>query len=121
MLDGASYERDPWEDFQAINRELGEYDERLATRPQIIAFNKMDLPEAQDRWPKLKAQAEAAGYPAFAISAAAHQGTEELMRYTSLRLHEIWQEEAEQAGSLADRRYVCNGRPGAASATAGYL
>jgi GTP-binding protein len=100
VLDGASYDRDPWEDFQAINRELGEYDERLATRPQIIAFNKMDLPETQARWPELKAQAEAAGYPAFAISAAAHQGTDELMRYASQRLHEIWREEAEQAAAL---------------------
>jgi GTP-binding protein len=99
VLDGASYDRDPWEDFQAINRELREYDERLAARPQVIAFNKMDLPEAQERWPELKAQAEAAGYPAFAISAAAHQGTDELMRFTALRLNEIWQEEAEQAAA----------------------
>jgi GTP-binding protein len=99
VLDGASYDRDPWEDFQAINRELREYDERLATRPQIIAFNKMDLPEAQERWLELKAQAETAGYPALAISAAAHQGTEELMRFTALRLKEIWQEEAEQAAA----------------------
>jgi GTP-binding protein len=99
VLDGASYDRDPWEDFLAINRELREYDERLATRPQIIAFNKMDLPEAQERWPELKARAETAGYPALAISAAAHQGTEELMRYTAQRLNEIWQEEAEQTAA----------------------
>ncbi len=98
ILDGASVEgRDPWEDFQAINRELREYDERLSTRPQIVVFNKMDLPEAQEHWPDLKAKAEAAGYPVFAISAAAHQDTEELMQYTSKRLAEIQQEEAERA------------------------
>ena len=99
MLDGASLERDPWQDFQTINQELREYDERLATRPQIVVLNKMDLPEAQERWPALKAKAEAAGYPVFAISAAAHQGTEELMQYTVRRLHEIRQEEAERAAS----------------------
>jgi len=99
MLDGASLERDPWQDFQTINQELREYDERLATRPQIVVLNKMDLPEAQERWPALKAKAEAAGYPVFAISAAAHQGTDELMQYTVRRLHEIRQEEAERAAS----------------------
>ena len=99
MLDGASLERDPWQDFQTINQELREYDERLATRPQIVVLNKMDLPEAQERWPALKAKAEAAGYSVFAISAAAHQGTDELMQYTVRRLHEIRQEEAERAAS----------------------
>jgi GTP-binding protein len=96
MLDGASYERDPWQDFQTINQELREYDERLAQRPQIVVLNKMDLPEAQELWPELKAQAEKAGYPVFAISAASHQGTDELMQYAAHRLHELRQEEAER-------------------------
>jgi GTP-binding protein len=104
MLDGASFERDPWQDFEAINRELREYDERLGARPQIIALNKIDLPEAQERWPALKAKAEAAGYPAFAISAVTHQGVDELMQYTVRRLQEVQQEEAERAAaqSIAD-------------------
>src|SRR5690348_16149441 len=101
MLDGASFERDPWQDFQAINQELREYDEHLATRPQIVVLNKMDLPEAQERWPAIKAKAEAAGYPAFAISAVAHQGTDELMQYTAKRLQEIQQEEAERLAAQA--------------------
>lgn len=96
MLDGASYERDPWQDFQTINHELHEYDEQLAQRPQIVVLNKMDLPEAQQLWPALKAQAEKAGYPVFAISAASHQGTEELMQFAAHRLHELRQEEAER-------------------------
>jgi GTP-binding protein len=99
MLDGASLERDPWQDFQNINQELREYDERLASRPQIVVLNKMDLPEAQERWPALKAKAEAAGYPVFAISAATHQGTNELMQFSARRLHEIRQEEAERAAN----------------------
>ncbi len=99
MLDGAAPERDPWQDFQAINNELLQYDEQLASRPQIVVLNKMDLPDAQERWPELKAQAEAAGYPVFAISAAAQQGTRELMQYASKRLLEIQQEEAERAAA----------------------
>ena len=102
ILDGASLERDPWQDFLAINKELHEYDERLATRPQIIVFNKMDLSEAQERWPALKAKAEKQGYSAFAISAAAHQGTDELMAFAAKRLLEIQRDEA-GARRRADR------------------
>src|SRR5712691_9799748 len=102
MLDGTSFERDPWKDFQAINQELREYDEHLATRPQIVVLNKMDLAEAQERWPALKAQAEKAGYPVFAISAASHQGTDELMQYTARRLHELRREELERAAAQAN-------------------
>jgi GTPase len=101
ILDGASLERDPWQDFLAINKELHEYDEHLATRPQIIVFNKMDLSEAQERWPALKAKAEAGGYPAFAISAVAHQGTDELMAFTAKRLLEIQRDEEERAAAQA--------------------
>src|SRR5947199_4155820 len=102
ILDGASIDRDPWQDFITINQELREYDEHLAARPQIIVMNKMDLPGAQERWPALKAKAEAAGYPVFAISAAAHQGTDELMQYAARRLQELRQEEAERTSSEID-------------------
>ncbi len=101
ILDGATIERDPWQDFQAINQELREYDEQLAMRPQIVVLNKMDLPEAQERWPALKAKAIAAGYPVFAISAVTHQGTGELIQYTARRLQEIQQEEAERLAAQA--------------------
>ncbi len=108
MLDGAALDRDPWQDFLTINRELGAYDERLASRPQIVVFNKMDLPDAQEQWPTFKALIEAAGYPVFAISAAAHQGTAELMQFAAQRLSELRQEEAERsalpaiAGEMGD-------------------
>ncbi|HLI70664.1 MAG TPA: GTPase ObgE [Ktedonobacteraceae bacterium] len=101
VIDGASYEHDPWPGFLAINQELREYDEQLATRPQIIAFNKIDLPAAQERWEGFKAQAESAGYSVFAISAAAHQGTRELMQAVSTRLQELQREEAEREAERA--------------------
>lgn len=101
MLDGAAFDRDPWQDFLAINRELEAYDERLASRPQIVAFNKTDLLEAQEQWPAFKERVEAAGYPVFSISAAAHQGTKELMQFAAQRLSEIRQEEAERSTAVA--------------------
>ncbi|MBV9690096.1 MAG: GTPase ObgE [Ktedonobacteraceae bacterium] len=99
VVDGASTDRDPWQDFLAINHELHEYDERLAAKPQIVVLNKIDLAEAQERWPTFKVQIETAGYAVFAISAAAHQGTNELMRYTARRLQEMQREEAERAAA----------------------
>ncbi len=102
MLDGASFERDPWQDFQTINQELREYDEQLASRPQIVVLNKIDLPEAQERWPALLAQAEKAGYPVFAISAASHQGTDELMQFTAKRLQELRQEDLESSSAAVN-------------------
>jgi GTP-binding protein len=101
IIDGASYEHEPWESLQAINRELREYDEQLAARPQILAFNKLDLPEARERWEAFKARAEAAGYSVFAISAAARQGTRELLLFVSARLQELRRVEAELAAEQA--------------------
>ncbi|WP_126579748.1 GTPase ObgE [Tengunoibacter tsumagoiensis] len=99
MVDGAVQERDPWEDFLTINRELREYDEKLGQRPQIVVLNKMDTAEAQALWPDFKQKVEAAGYPAFAISAVIHQDVDELMAETSRRLQEIQREEAERAAA----------------------
>ena len=97
LLDGASFERDPWESFQAINRELADYSESLAKRPQIVVFNKIDVPEAQERWAAVKQHAEEAGLPAFAISAATRQGVDELLYFTANRLRELQAEARAEA------------------------
>jgi GTP-binding protein len=97
LLDGASLERDPWEGFQAITRELAEYSAELAARPQIVVFNKMDLPEAQERWPMVKRRAEQAGLPVFAISASTRQGIDGLLYFTANRLRELQAEAREAA------------------------
>ncbi|GCF07674.1 GTPase ObgE [Dictyobacter arantiisoli] len=107
MVDGSAVERDPWQDFETINHELHEYDAQLGARPQLVVLNKMDVPEAQERWPEFKAKVEAAGYAVYAISAAAHQGTNELMAEVSRRLLEMQRDEAERvaaAGMVTDLR-----------------
>lgn len=78
LLDGAS--TDPVADYNQINVELSLYDEHLLEKPQIVAFNKIDLPEAQARWPEVKAALKARGVEAVAISAAAQQGVRELVQ-----------------------------------------
>ncbi|MGX0035547.1 GTPase [Staphylococcus auricularis] len=49
MIDMSGSEgRDPFEDYQIINKELRAYEERLEERPQIVVANKMDMPDAED-------------------------------------------------------------------------
>ncbi|MBR0282605.1 MAG: Obg family GTPase CgtA, partial [Oscillibacter sp.] len=71
--------RDPSEDFDAINAELSRYSPALATRPQIIAANKADILQDASMLERLRAKADAAGYPLYLISAATHQGVKELL------------------------------------------
>ena len=52
LLDGMA--DDPILDFAQINTELSLFDPQLARKPQIVAFNKMDLPEVQARWLEIK-------------------------------------------------------------------
>ena len=71
---------DPLADFATINAELDLFDERLARKPQLVALNKMDVPDAQARWPEVQAAMTAQGLPCFAISAATGQGVRDLLR-----------------------------------------
>lgn len=48
LLDGLS--EDPVLDYLQINSELALFDPHLAEKAQIVALNKMDLPEVQERW-----------------------------------------------------------------------
>jgi len=71
--------RDPLQDFHIINRELKEYSEELAKRPQIIAANKWDIPGSEDNLQKLKEALEPEGYKVFPVSAAQNKGFEPLL------------------------------------------
>lgn len=82
--------RDPIEDFDAINAELKEYSEELASRPQIVVANKCDLlEEGSDNLERLRRHVEEKGYSFFEISAAAHHGTRELVGECAKRLREL--------------------------------
>ena len=83
--------RDPSEDFDIINRELEEYSPALASRPMIVAANKCDIvgEEEKERLKRLERKVKEAGMPFFKISAAAHTGTEELVRAIAYKLSEL--------------------------------
>ncbi|WP_099468239.1 GTPase ObgE [Konateibacter massiliensis] len=84
MVDAASTEgRDPVEDIYAINKELSNYNEQIAKRPQVIAANKIDAIYEGDEDPvqKIRDEFEPQGVKVFAISAVSGKGLKELLFY----------------------------------------
>ena len=77
--------RNPSEDLKQINAELNNYGD-LGQRPQIIVCNKTDLPGAEEYLPQIRSIAKAEGWPVFAVSAATHEGFEELLDETARQL-----------------------------------
>ncbi|MFS0672932.1 GTPase ObgE [Ornithinibacillus sp. 179-J 7C1 HS] len=79
VIDMAATEgRDPFEDYEKINKELKEYDEKLMTRPQVIAANKMDMPGAEDNLEKFKEQL-GEGVPVYPVSALTKEGLRDIL------------------------------------------
>lgn len=78
--------RDPVADFAVINRELALYSPELAARPQVVAANKMDLPESRPNLERLRAVLP--DYEVFPVSAATGEGLDHLM----VRVAELLQE-----------------------------
>ena len=81
--------RDPIEDFEKINEELAKFSPALAERPQIVVGNKTDLVADTEQIEALRAHVESLGYEFFAMSAATHQGTRELVQRIGQRLSEL--------------------------------
>ena len=81
ILDAASTEgRDPVDDFYKINKELEAYNADIASRPQVIAANKIDcIFGDDDPIKRLKDEFEPKGIRVFPISAVTGQGIRELL------------------------------------------
>ena len=82
IVDAASTEgRDPVDDIRKINHELEAYNPEIASRPQIIAANKIDCIFDQDEDPveRLKKEFEPQGIKIYPISAVTGQGLKELL------------------------------------------
>ncbi|NMC84564.1 MAG: GTPase ObgE [Anaerolineaceae bacterium] len=64
---------DPLADFSQTNSELALFDPHLAEKPQIVVLNKIDLPDVQEKWPKVEKKLKKSGYETQAISAVTHE------------------------------------------------
>jgi GTP-binding protein len=88
---------DPAHDIDVIDNELRSYTPELGARPQILAFNKMDIPEAAARRDELAVLARRLGRECAFMSAAARQGTKELASTAFERLQRLREEEPQPA------------------------
>ncbi len=90
VVDVASIEgRDPLKDFEVINEELQQYNPVLASKQQIVAANKTDIPGSEDNYKSFSDELEKRGYKVFPISAATNKGLKELMYFIAEKLKTI--------------------------------
>lgn len=87
MVDAAGVDgRDPLSDYKQINQELLLYQPELARRPQIVALNKADLPEAQANLEQLRAAIATPDTEVFGVSGATRAGVDALIQHVAARL-----------------------------------
>ncbi|MEA3326214.1 MAG: GTPase ObgE [Chloroflexota bacterium] len=77
VLDGLS--EDPLSDFSQINSEMALFDEKISEKPQIVVYNKMDLPFVQESWLEVEEQLRELGYEVLPISTVTHENVKALM------------------------------------------
>jgi GTP-binding protein len=87
LLDGLSL--DPLEDLVAINQELAAFSSDLAQKPQLVALNKIDMPEVRELWPEIRDALAERGYDSVAISALARENVRELLYRAAQMLAEL--------------------------------
>ena len=110
VLDCATLEpgRDPLSDLDVILAELGAYpvpegQVPLLERPQLVALNKLDVPEAKDLADLVRPELEARGFRVFDISTVSRDG----LRQLTFALGEIVEEHrAALAAAPAPERVV---------------
>ncbi len=90
---------DPIHDYELINRELKEFGHGLAEKPQILALNKIDVPDAQAQIELLQPVIAAMDVPVIQISAATGEGTSDLAQQALWTLRALQEEEAQVAAT----------------------
>lgn len=77
LLDGGSAA--PAEDLTHLNTELSLFDSALAKKPQLVAVNKLDLPQVRQRQEEIKQSFADIGTEVFFVSAVSGEGIPELL------------------------------------------
>ena len=93
LLDGTA--SDPVADYLRIREEMRLYDEAMVAKPEIVAVNKMDTPEAEARREEIEASLRDRGLRPSFISAASEVGIPELL----LRVEQMLSEQTAPAPS----------------------
>jgi GTP-binding protein len=94
LINGVS--EDPVADFNQINAELALYDEKLAQKPQIVVFTKMDLPDAQEMFPLVKEELSKRGVEVLPIASLTRENIQSLIQKTFELLAQLPKQTAEE-------------------------
>jgi len=78
LLDGQS--ADPLADYNQINAELVLFDAALGKKPQVVALNKLDVPEVKVKYPKIKKEFKKLGVSLEGVSAMEHSEVHKLLQ-----------------------------------------
>lgn len=81
--------RDPLDDYEVINKELKDFNEKLIRKPQIVIANKMDLDGAKDNLKRFK---EKYNLPIYEVSAITSSGLDEVLVAIANELDKIKEE-----------------------------
>jgi GTP-binding protein len=102
VIDASGSEgREPLEDYKTINAELTGYSSRLASKPQIVALNKMDITDASgESFKAFTAYLDEQGVRYFEISAATGSGVRDVLNACAGMLFEIESEGIEEDPEL---------------------
>lgn len=82
-------EEEPLSNLELVNRELANFSEELANKPQLVALNKLDQPDAQARCELLADEIEKLGWKTFEIAAATGKGTRQLALQAHQQLSDL--------------------------------
>jgi GTP-binding protein len=83
----AAQDRDLAADFDAINRELELFDPALGRKPQVVAGNKIDIPEARERAEALRRKLKRRRIDVHLVSGATGEGLDALLDATVRALY----------------------------------
>src|SRR5438874_2544236 len=79
LVDASAADRDLVEGFDAINRELELFDPALRRKPQVVAANKIDVPEGRERAKEFARKLKRRKIDVHLVSAATGEGLNELL------------------------------------------
>jgi len=84
LIDGSSL--NSVKDFKVVNNELKLHNPTLTDKPQLIAINKMDLPESRNNYPGIKKHFGDLHLKVYPVSAATGEGIKLLINQVVSRL-----------------------------------
>ncbi len=94
VLDGSS--RTILDDMNTLNQELGLYTSNLAKKHQIVAINKIDLPDVRQHVDEIREMFVSAGLTVYFISGATGEGIPEFLNAIAITLSKFPQQDHEE-------------------------